>query len=170
MILNITSKAPIHVLRVIHCYHIIMQHFTHCHLLQVKNMPPSVTNRLWHSISTVAVSHNCAWLMVIGDLLGQADFVLLELSEWHNETKTSTQCMLMRCCWFQWLLYSMLCWFSCCEIHTHTNIYLYMYINVLTLIMTNSLLSCNFLFQFTQTTTYGCKKQWYSQILQPWSG
>ena len=38
--------------------------------------------------------------------------------------------------------------------------------NVLALIMVSSLLSCiNFIFEFTQTTTYGCKKQclaWYS--------
>ena len=38
-----------------------------CHLLQVKNMPPSVTNRWFHSMSTVAVSHICAWLMVFGE-------------------------------------------------------------------------------------------------------
>ena len=37
-------------------------------------------------MSTVAVSHKCAWLMVIGGM-GQQDFVLLDLSEWHNETK-----------------------------------------------------------------------------------
>ena len=39
-------------------------------------------------MSTVAVSHNCARLLVIGDDQQQQDFVLLELSEWHNETKT----------------------------------------------------------------------------------
>ena len=55
---------------------------TQCHnLIQVRNMPPSVTGRYWHSMSTIAVSHNCAWLMVIGDDAGKADFVLLELSE-----------------------------------------------------------------------------------------
>ena len=71
-----------------------------CHLLKIKNMPFSVTKRYYHSMSSIAISHNCAWLMVIGDDYGQADFVLLELSKWHNETKTSTQCMLMRCCFF----------------------------------------------------------------------
>ena len=51
-------------------------------------MPHSVTKRYaQHSMSTVTVSHNCAWLMVIGDDPGLAGFVLLELSEWHNETK-----------------------------------------------------------------------------------
>ena len=76
-------------------------HSTYCHLLQVKNMPPSVTETFFHSTSTIAVSHNCAWLMAIGSGIGQADIVLLELSEWHNETKTSTQSILMRCSWFK---------------------------------------------------------------------
>ena len=66
-----------------------------CHLLQVKNMPPSVRERYQHSMSTVAVSHNCAWLMVIGGATIQTDFVLLELSKWHNETKTRTDFKLM---------------------------------------------------------------------------
>ena len=57
----------------------------------------------------------------------QADFVLLELSEWHNEAKASTQCMLMRFCWFQWLFYSMLCCFPCTGTHTHTSTNMYMY-------------------------------------------
>ena len=74
------------------------QHFTHCHLLQVKNMTPSVTKRYFHSMSTVAVSHNCAWLMVIGGDQPQADIVLLELSECPNDTKTVTDFMLIRCC------------------------------------------------------------------------
>ena len=51
-------------------------------------------------MSIVAVSHSCAWLMVIGNILGQEDILLLELSEWHNETKTSTDFMLMWVCCF----------------------------------------------------------------------
>ena len=92
-----------------------------CHLLQVKNTQPSVTKRYYHSMSTAAVSHNCAWLMVIGDDYPQADFVLLELSEWHNETETRTQCILMRCCCFLWLLNSVLCCFFSSDAHTHTH-------------------------------------------------
>ena len=61
-------------------------------------MPPSVTNRRDHSISTIAASHSCMWLMAVGGR-GNISFiganyasscVLLELSEWHNEI-TNTQ-------------------------------------------------------------------------------
>ena len=93
-------------------------HSTHCHLLlQVKNMPPSVTGRSWHSISTFAVGQNCAWLMVIGDDRDLPNVVLLELSEWHNETNTSPQCWW--CVGCNACFYLILCCSSSSDTHTH---------------------------------------------------
>ena len=66
------------------------QRSTHCHLLQVKNMPPLVAKRLWHSMSTIAASHYCVWLMAVGGSASTiiddyaSSCVFLELSEWHN--------------------------------------------------------------------------------------
>ena len=90
-------------------------------------MPPSVTERAHHSVSTIAVSRNCAWLMVIGNVYGQEAFVLSEIIEWHNETKTSTECMLMTH-FFEWLLYSLLLTHT----HTHTHAQMYTYMQALT--------------------------------------
>ena len=84
------------------------QHSTHCHLLQVKNMPPSVTKRLWHSMSTIAASHSCVWLMAVGGNASRrggiyaSSCVFLELSEWNNES-VATQVV-------NWLSIS----FGCC--------------------------------------------------------
>ena len=61
------------------------QHSTHCHLLQVKNMPPSVIQRFGHSLNTIAVSQSCLWLMAVGGEKHYEEFasscVLLKLSE-----------------------------------------------------------------------------------------
>ena len=96
-----------------------------------RHMPPLVTKRYYHFMSTIAVSHKCAWLMVIGWDYGQAGFVLLELSEWHNETETSTQCMLIRCCWLQLLLYSMLCCFPSFRTHKHKkHVHVHVYVRI----------------------------------------
>ena len=40
-------------------------------------------------MSTIAASHSCVWLMMVGGKMGWGNFatrcVLLELSEWHSE-------------------------------------------------------------------------------------
>ena len=61
------------------------QHSTDCHIFQVKNMPPSVTERAEHSLNTIASSHSCVWQMAVGGekFFGEmaSSCVLLELRE-----------------------------------------------------------------------------------------
>ena len=77
----INDFSTVSILMMVHGLLSYYQHSTHCHILQVKKVPFSVREMFYHSMSTVAVRHNCAWLMGIGQDLTKAVFVLLDLSK-----------------------------------------------------------------------------------------
>ena len=75
---NNLATAPIFMM--VHGLLSYCQHSIHCHLFQVKDMPPSVTKKVL-ALYKHRCSHNCVLLMVIGTITTQKDFVLLELSK-----------------------------------------------------------------------------------------
>ena len=67
----------------------IINNFTCYYHLQVKDMPPSVTGRHWHSLNAITSSESCVWLLAVGGYKAFFDMasncVFLELSELLNE-------------------------------------------------------------------------------------